>query len=238
MYSWVKHFANVSCCVNILIIVINAVRKYFDRQQSRWTFPSHGVFYRGIRICRDSLYVHTEKADGVLASWNSIYKAAVFFFVPCTFAIPGEPRQAKACSPVSPWLQGGAKAKAVWMFTGKTPASQAACGWPGPAAPLPLQKPGGWPLELPLLCPASLPSAWMLTAGLLPPACSHGKRSIVLVFASTNILRKARAFLGGVLFLVRKLEALKMSAPNFSALDLIGISFSSPFLFLGQGRLW
>lgn len=31
MYSWVKHFANVSYYVNILIIVINGVRKYFDR---------------------------------------------------------------------------------------------------------------------------------------------------------------------------------------------------------------
>lgn len=44
--------------------------------------------------------------------------------------------------------------------------------------------------------------------------------------------------LGSVLFLVRKLEALKMSAPNFSTLDATGVSFSFPFLFLGGVGGW
>lgn len=123
MYSWVKHSANVSCYVNILIIVINGIRKYFDRQQSRWTIPSHGVFYGGIWTWRDYLYIRTEKAGGVLASWSDINKAAVFFFAAHAFAIPAGPQQAGSCLPISPWLQRGARQKAVWRFTVSQPAA-------------------------------------------------------------------------------------------------------------------
>lgn len=69
---------------------------------------------------------------------------------------------------------------------------------------------------------------WVVTPCLLPR-----ERKRDFGFASTDILRKAHAFLGGILFLVRKLEALKMSAPSFSTLDPIGVSFSFPFVFLG-----
>lgn len=53
-----------------------------------------------------------------------------------------------------------------------------------------------------------------------------------MALASSDIWRKARAFVVGVLFLVRKLEALDMSALNFCTSDPIGVSFSFPFLFL------
>ena len=172
MYSWVKHFANVSCYVNILIIVINGVRKYFDRQQSRWTFPSHGVFYRGTWICRDYLYIHTEKADGVLASWSDINKAAVFFFVPHTFAIPAGPQQAKSCSPVSPWLQRGARQKAVWMFTVRQPAvgqdRQLSCRCRNQAV-------GPWSRLCSAQPPCLQPGCWLLGCHPLPAPSGKGE---------------------------------------------------------------
>lgn len=55
-----------------------------------------------------------------------------------------------------------------------------------------------------------------------------------MAFASTVILRKAHAFLGEIkFFFLRKSEALKMSAPNFSALNSTGISFTFLFFSLG-----
>lgn len=153
MYSWVKHFTNVSCCVNILIIVINGVRKYFDRQQSRLTFPSHSVFYTEIWIWRDYRYIHTEKAGGVLASWNDIRKAAVFFFLPCTFAIPVGPQQAKPCLPFPLWLQREARQEAAGMSAVGQPV-------PGLTGSIPAPAKIRW---LVLGCATALP-------GLLPPA--------------------------------------------------------------------
>lgn len=227
MYSWVKHSASVSCYVNILIIVINGVRKYFDRQQSRWTFPSHGVFRRGIWTWRDYPYIGTEEADGVLASWSDINKAAVFFFAAHAFAIPAGPQQAGSCLPISPWLQRGARQEAVWTFTVRQPAA----GLDRPL-PCPCTKRAVGPQScLSSAQPPGLqPGCWLL--GCHPLPAPTGKETGFRICQHWHF-EESTCFLGGILFLVRKLEALKMSAPNFSTLDPIGVSFSFPFVFLG-----
>lgn len=191
----------------MLIVVINGVREYFDRQQSRWTFPRNTVFHRGAQEWGDYLYKCTENADGVLARRSGINKAAVFL-VPHTFAIPAGLQQAESCSPTFSRLERGARQEALWMFSVRQPAAGPDGSSPAPGA---------------TALPSSLPAAWMLMLG------SHGKRNRVLVFASTDILRNAHAFLGDVLFLVRKLETLKMSVPNFCS--TIGVSFFLSFSF-------
>lgn len=107
--------------------------------------------------------------------------------------------------------------------------------WNG-SSPAPAET--GWPLELPPLCLASLLSAWMLTAGLSPPACSHGKGSGVSAFASTDILRKAHAFFRQCTIFGEKTGSPQNVCPKFFYFgcnrSFFFLSFSFP---RGGGRM-
>lgn len=147
----------------MLIVVINGIRKYFDRQQSRWTFPRNSVFHRGARAWRDYLHICTENADGILASKSGINKAAVFF-VPHTFVIPAGPQQAESCSPTFPRLQRGARQETAWRF----------CQAAGPDGSSPA--PGATAL------PSSLPAAGMLMLGSHPLPASWEKQQSFAIY--------------------------------------------------------
>lgn len=182
----------------MLTVVINGVRKYFDRQQSRWIFPRSSVFHRGAQVWRDYLYTCTEIADSVSASRSGINKAAVSF-VPHTFAIPVGPQQAKSCSPTFSRLQSGARQEAVWMFPVRQPAA-------GPMAAL-------LPLGL-LLCPAPclLPGCW---CWVVTPCLLHEKRNKVLTSVGTDILRKSTCFLRRCTGFGQKTVNLQNVCPKF-----------------------
>lgn len=198
----------------MLLGVINGVRKCFDRQQSRWTFPRNSVFCRGAELWRDCLYICTENADGVLAT-RSINKAAIFF-VPHTFVIPVGPQQAKSCSPTLSRLQRGARQEAVWMFSARQPA--AGCWWQAALLPLGL-----------LLCPAPclLPGCWCWAVS---PCLLYEKRNRVSVFFQHWYFEESTGFLRRCIIFGQTTVNPQNVCPNF--LHTTGVSSFLSFSFL------
>lgn len=158
----------------MLIVVINGVRKYFDRQQSRWTFPRSSVFHIGVQVWRDYLYVCTENADGGLASRSGINRAAVFF-VPHTL---WSQRAHSRPSLARPRSQGCREEQGKRLFGGSQSRS-----WPR------------WQLSCPWgYCSAQLPACcWHAEAGFSPPACFMRKGTefchlLALIFWGKHML--------------------------------------------------
>lgn len=172
----------------MLIVVINGVRKYFDRQQSRWIFPRSSVFHRGAQVWRDYLYTCTEIADSVSASRSGINKAAVSF-VPHTLRSQWGHNKPSLARPRSP----GCKVEQGKRLFG--------CSQSGS---LQLDR---WQLSCPWgYCSAQLPACCQdADAGLSPPACFMRKGTKFWHPSALIFWGKAHAFLGDVLVLVRKL---------------------------------
>lgn len=205
MYSWVKHFANASCYINILIIIINGVRKYFDRQQSRQIFQAM-VFSAEEYECRETVYTYIQRRQMVFQPAEVISIMLQISSLP-HISLPsqqGYSRWSLACLFPHGCKDDQGKRQFKWSLS------------------------HSW--QLAWTSSSSVPAE---TRQLALEDASAGKGSRFVTFASVDALRKACAFLGGVLFWGRKLEPLK--AHIFPLCIRENVFF--PFLFL-RAREW